>query len=88
MLRSLLNQAGMGSVLLLEDVDAAFAKRESGDGAKHLTFSGARIMCCAAKHLFAWQSCAVTQLSVPEAQARMTGNIAALGRGRARTRAQ
>jgi hypothetical protein len=41
-LRSLLNAAGAGAVLLLEDVDAAFAKREAGDKARHLTFSGAR----------------------------------------------
>ena len=40
-LRSLLNAAGAGAVLLLEDVDAAFAKREAGDNARNLTFSGA-----------------------------------------------
>jgi len=39
-LRSLLNVAGAGAVLLLEDVDAAFAKREAGENARHLTFSG------------------------------------------------
>jgi len=33
--------AGAGAVLLLEDVDAAFAKREAGENARHLTFSGA-----------------------------------------------
>ena len=41
-LRSLLNAAGAGAVLLLEDVDAAFAKREAGDNARNLTFSGVR----------------------------------------------
>ena len=39
-LRSLLNMAGAGAVLLLEDVDAAFIKREANPIGRHLTFSG------------------------------------------------
>lgn len=39
-----MNAAGSGSMLLLEDVDAAFAKREAADSAKHLTFSGATLL--------------------------------------------
>lgn len=39
-LRSLLNSAGAGSVLLLEDVDAAFSRRQAGEVSTGLTFSG------------------------------------------------
>ncbi|WIA09054.1 hypothetical protein OEZ85_008468 [Tetradesmus obliquus] len=40
-LRNLLNSAGMRSILLLEDVDAAFVDRSAGGGgAARLTFSG------------------------------------------------
>ncbi|KAF8072923.1 BCS1 [Scenedesmus sp. PABB004] len=39
-LRNLLNTAGVRSILLLEDVDAAFVSRQAGDAASRLTFSG------------------------------------------------
>ena len=48
MLRTLLNAASAATLLLLEDVDAAFAKqRTTGDGAKDraLTFSGESSEC-------------------------------------------
>lgn len=45
-LRSLLNAAGAGAVLLLEDVDAAFTKREAGENARNLTFSGVHARHC------------------------------------------
>lgn len=43
-LRALMNAAAPGAVLLLEDVDAAFTKREAADSARHLTFSGAALL--------------------------------------------
>lgn len=68
-LRGLLNTAGTKSILLLEDVDAAFVDRTANQGGGRLTFSGLLNALDGVRQQGGWHCCRPgAQLSWPPKQ--------------------